>query len=64
MSAPAPRTPKWRLAVSPDTAPASSVPALTLTGVSKAYRVRGQRRSFVTAVRDVSFTIGPGAAVG
>jgi peptide/nickel transport system ATP-binding protein len=50
--------------VSPDTAPASSVPALTLTGVSKAYRVRGQRRSFVTAVRDVSFTIGPGAAVG
>jgi peptide/nickel transport system ATP-binding protein len=64
MSAPAPRTPKWRPAVSPDTAPASSVPALTLTGVSKAYRVRGQRRSFVTAVRDVSFTIGPGAAVG
>ena len=50
--------------MSPDTAPASSVPALTLTGVSKAYRVRGQRRSFVTAVRDVSFTIGPGAAVG
>jgi peptide/nickel transport system ATP-binding protein len=50
--------------VFPDTAPASSVPALTLTGVSKSYRVRGQRRSFVTAVRDVSFTIGPGAAVG
>jgi peptide/nickel transport system ATP-binding protein len=43
---------------------ASSVPALTLTGVSKAYRVRGHRRKLVPAVRDVSFTIAPGAAVG
>jgi peptide/nickel transport system ATP-binding protein len=50
--------------VSSDPAPASSVPALTLAGVSKAYRVRGHRRNFVTAVRDVSFTIAPGAAVG
>jgi peptide/nickel transport system ATP-binding protein len=50
--------------VSPDPAPASSVPALTLTGVSKVYRVRGRRRKTVTAVDDVSFTIAPGAAVG
>ncbi len=45
--------------------PASSVPPLTLTGVSKAYRVRGRSgRKIVTAVDDVSFTIAPGAAVG
>jgi peptide/nickel transport system ATP-binding protein len=50
--------------VSPDLSPASSVPALTLAGVSKVYRVRGRRRKTVTAVDDVSFTIAPGAAVG
>ncbi len=50
--------------MSPDPAPASSVPALTLGGVSKVYRVRGRRRTTVTAVDDVSFTIAPGAAVG
>jgi peptide/nickel transport system ATP-binding protein len=44
--------------------PASSVPALTLTGVSKVYRVRGRDRMTVTAVDDVSFTVAPGAAVG
>jgi ABC-type glutathione transport system ATPase component len=45
-------------------APGSSVPALTLSGVSKIYRVRGRDRKMVTAVDDVSFTIAPGAAVG
>jgi peptide/nickel transport system ATP-binding protein len=44
--------------------PASSVPALTLTGVSKVYRVRGRDRKTVIAVDDVSFTVAPGAAVG
>ena len=42
---------------------ASSVPALTLTGVSKVYRVRGRDRKTVTAVDGVSFTIAPGAAL-
>jgi ABC-type oligopeptide transport system ATPase subunit len=37
---------------------------LTVTGVSKEYRVRGRDRRTVTAVDDVSFTIAPGAAVG
>jgi len=44
--------------------PGSSVPVLTLTGVSKVYRVRGRDRKTVTAVDDVSFTVAPGAAVG
>jgi peptide/nickel transport system ATP-binding protein len=44
--------------------PGSTVPALTLTGVSKVYRVRGRDRKTVTAVDDVSFTVAPGAAVG
>jgi peptide/nickel transport system ATP-binding protein len=42
----------------------SSVPALTVSNVSKGYRVRGRDRRKVTAVDDVSFTIAPGAAVG
>ena len=42
----------------------SSVPALTLTGVSKVYRVRGRDARLVTAVDDVSFSVAPGAAVG
>jgi peptide/nickel transport system ATP-binding protein len=37
---------------------------LTVSGVSKMYRVRGRDRRTVTAVDDVSFTIAPGAAVG
>ncbi|MHB1432254.1 MAG: ABC transporter ATP-binding protein [Streptosporangiaceae bacterium] len=40
------------------------VPDLTLTGVSKVYRVRGRDRRKVLAVDDVSFTIPPGVAVG
>jgi peptide/nickel transport system ATP-binding protein len=40
------------------------VPPLTITGVSKIYRVRGRNRRTVTAVDDVSFTVAPGAAVG
>ena len=40
------------------------VPDLTLTRVSKVYRVRGRDRRKVVAVDDVSFTIPPGAAVG
>jgi ABC-type glutathione transport system ATPase component len=43
---------------------ASSVPPLTVSGVSKIYRVRGRNRKMVTAVDDVSFTVAPGAAVG
>jgi peptide/nickel transport system ATP-binding protein len=42
--------------------PATSVPPLTISDVSKVYRTRD--RGKVTAVRDVSFTIAPGAAVG
>lgn len=42
----------------------SSVPALAVSSVSKVYRVRGRDRKIVTAVRDVSFSIPPGAAVG
>jgi ABC-type glutathione transport system ATPase component len=41
-----------------------SVPALTVSGVTKVYRRRGRERKTVTAVDDVSFTIAPGAAVG
>ena len=41
-----------------------NVPSLTVSGVSKVYRVRGRDRKTVTAVDDVSFTIAPGAAVG
>jgi ABC-type glutathione transport system ATPase component len=41
---------------------ASEVPPLAVSGVSKVYRSRGRGR--VTAVRDVSFMIAPGAAVG
>ena len=41
-----------------------NVPALTVSGVSKVYRVRGRDRKTVTAVNDVSFAIPPGAAVG
>jgi peptide/nickel transport system ATP-binding protein len=45
------------------------VPALTVSGVSKTYRVRGTRRGqqsrkTIPAVDDVSFAIAPGAAVG
>jgi ABC-type oligopeptide transport system ATPase subunit len=46
---------------------ASRVPALTVAGVSKVYRVRRperRARTSVIAVDDVSFTIAPGAAVG
>jgi ABC-type glutathione transport system ATPase component len=40
------------------------IPPLTVSGVSKFYRGRGSGQGTVTAVRDVSFTIAPGAAVG
>jgi peptide/nickel transport system ATP-binding protein len=56
--------------VAPETAgPALPVPELTVSNVSKVYRVRGrasrdQRSRTVTAVNDVSFSIPPGAAVG
>jgi peptide/nickel transport system ATP-binding protein len=43
---------------------AGQVPPLTVSGVSKVYRGRGSGQGTVTAVRDVSFTIAPGAAVG
>jgi peptide/nickel transport system ATP-binding protein len=43
---------------------ATGVEPLSVDGVSKIYRVRGQGRRTVTAVDDVSFTIAPGAAVG
>jgi peptide/nickel transport system ATP-binding protein len=43
---------------------ASAVPPLTISGVSKLYRVRGRHRKTVTAVDDVSFTVPPGAAIG
>jgi ABC-type glutathione transport system ATPase component len=43
---------------------ASDVPALTVTGVSKVFGVRGRGRRTVTAVDDVSFAVAPGAAVG
>jgi len=46
------------------TRPGSSVPELTVSGVSKVYRARGQGRRKVAAVDDVSFAIAPGAAVG
>ena len=42
---------------------ASSVPALTVSDVSKVYRARGRDRKTVTAVDGVSFTIAPGAAL-
>jgi ABC-type glutathione transport system ATPase component len=42
----------------------SSVPPLTVSGVSRVYHVRGRNRRTVTAVDDVSFTVAPGAAVG
>jgi ABC-type glutathione transport system ATPase component len=42
----------------------TGVEPLSVDGVSKIYRVRGQGRRTVTAVDDVSFTIAPGAAVG
>jgi ABC-type glutathione transport system ATPase component len=47
-------------------AAASSVPELTVSGVSKVYRARsrGRDRRKVAAVDDVSFVIAPGAAVG
>ena len=45
-------------------APGSRVPPLTVSGVTKTYRVRGRERKTVTAVDDVSFTVTPGAAVG
>jgi ABC-type glutathione transport system ATPase component len=41
---------------------APGVPPLAVSGVSKVYRSRDHGK--VTAVRDVSFTIAPGAAVG
>jgi ABC-type glutathione transport system ATPase component len=44
--------------------PASGVPPLTVSGVSKVYQVRGRNRRTVTAVDDVSFAVAPGAAVG
>jgi ABC-type glutathione transport system ATPase component len=40
------------------------VPPLTVTGVTKVYRVRGRQARHVTAVDNVSFGIAPGAAVG
>jgi len=43
---------------------ASDVPALTVSGVSKVFHVRGRGRRTVTAVDDVSFAVAPGAAVG
>jgi ABC-type glutathione transport system ATPase component len=43
---------------------AGGVPPLTVSGVSKIYRVRGRNRKTVTAVDDVSFAVAPGAAVG
>jgi peptide/nickel transport system ATP-binding protein len=43
---------------------ASEVPTLTVSGVSKVYRVRGHGGRTVTAVDDVSFAVAPGAAVG
>ena len=43
---------------------ASDVPALTVSGVSKVFGVRGRGRGTVTAVDDVSFAVAPGAAVG
>ena len=43
---------------------ASDVPALTVSGVSKVFGVRGRGRRTVTAVDDVSFAVAPGAAVG
>jgi peptide/nickel transport system ATP-binding protein len=42
----------------------TNVPALTVSGVSKVYHVRGRDRKTVAAVDDVSFTVAPGAAVG
>ena len=42
---------------------ASDVQALTVSGVSKVFRVRGRGRRTVTAVDDVSFAVAPGAAV-
>jgi peptide/nickel transport system ATP-binding protein len=42
----------------------AAVPPLTISGVSKLYRVRGRHRKTVTAVDDVSFTVPPGAAIG
>jgi ABC-type oligopeptide transport system ATPase subunit len=42
----------------------AGIEPLSVDGVSKIYRVRGQGRRIVTAVDDVSFTIAPGAAVG
>ena len=44
--------------------PGGGVPPLTVSGVSKVYRVRGRNRRTMTAVDDVSFTVAPGAAVG
>ncbi len=44
--------------------PTGTVPPLVVDAVTKKYRVRGRRRELLTAVDDVSFTIGPGAAVG
>ena len=44
--------------------PVSGVPPLTVSGVSKVYRVRGRNARTVTAVDDVSFAVAPGAAVG
>jgi peptide/nickel transport system ATP-binding protein len=43
---------------------ANEVPTLTVSGVSKVYRVRGHGGRTVTAVDDVSFAVAPGAAVG
>jgi ABC-type oligopeptide transport system ATPase subunit len=42
----------------------ASVPPVRLDGVSKTYVTRSGGRKRVVAVDDVSFTIGPGAAVG
>src|SRR5579871_3122847 len=62
MCGPGPSGWKWRPAVSANGG--GTVPALTVSGVSKVYNVRGRDRKTVTAVNDVSFTISPGAAVG
>jgi peptide/nickel transport system ATP-binding protein len=41
----------------------STVPPLVVDSVTKTYATRGRRKSVVTAVDDVSFTIAPGAAI-
>jgi ABC-type glutathione transport system ATPase component len=51
------------LDVRPAGAQARAVPPLVVDSVTKTYATRGRRRSTVTAVDDVSFTIAAGAAM-